>query len=347
MAKNLETVQSPSFKLEAYLTNGVENIVKEAIRATLKDPKESAFMARYALSSKAASKKRAKMEAQGEHIPPFLIASITSSCNLHCAGCYARENHACTDERAEAQLSADEWELIFKEAKELGIGFILLAGGEPLIRRDVLKTAGEMPEILFPVFTNGTMLDEEYIKLFDSSRNLIPVFSIEGEKIKTDERRGEGVYQCLISAMDRMRENHLIFGASVTVTTANIEEVVSRSFLNDLKERGCKTVFYVEFVPVTADTEGLAPQDREREFLRQELSVLRAEYPEMVFISFPGDEKGPGAVWRQEGDFSISIPTGGQNLVHFHRIQTSMSGKLLCGRHYTQNFLRHCRKKMC
>ena len=205
MAKNLETVQSPSFKLEAYLTNGVENIVKEAIRATLKDPKESAFMARYALSSKAASKKRAKMEAQGEHIPPFLIASITSSCNLHCAGCYARENHACTDERAEAQLSADEWELIFKEAKELGIGFILLAGGEPLIRRDVLKTAGEMPEILFPVFTNGTMLDEEYIKLFDSSRNLIPVFSIEGEKIKTDERRGEGVYQCLISAMDRMR----------------------------------------------------------------------------------------------------------------------------------------------
>ena len=34
MAKNLETVQSPSFKLEAYLTNGVENIVKEAIRAT-------------------------------------------------------------------------------------------------------------------------------------------------------------------------------------------------------------------------------------------------------------------------------------------------------------------------
>ena len=78
------------------------------------------------------------------------------------------------------------------------------------------------------------------------------------------------------------------------MTTANIEEVVSRSFLNDLKERGCKTVFYVEFVPVTADTEGLAPQDREREFLRQELSVLRAEYPEMVFISFPGDEKSSG-----------------------------------------------------
>jgi len=32
------------FDLAAYLTNGVENIVKGILRATLKDPKESAFM---------------------------------------------------------------------------------------------------------------------------------------------------------------------------------------------------------------------------------------------------------------------------------------------------------------
>ncbi len=37
------TVQK-QFDLENYLTTGVENIVKGAIKATLKDPKESAFM---------------------------------------------------------------------------------------------------------------------------------------------------------------------------------------------------------------------------------------------------------------------------------------------------------------
>lgn len=61
--------QETEFSLEKYLTRGVENIVKGAIRATLKDPKESAFMARFALASKAASKKRAEAEVRGEHIP--------------------------------------------------------------------------------------------------------------------------------------------------------------------------------------------------------------------------------------------------------------------------------------
>lgn len=294
MPDRSKSTQEAGFNLEKYLTRGVENIVKGAVRATLKEPRESAFMARFALASKVASKKREEAEIRGEHIPPFLIASITSSCNLHCAGCYARQNYACTDEKATAQLTANEWKDVFTEAKELGIGFILLAGGEPLIRRDVLGVAGDIPEILFPVFTNGTLIDDEYIKLFDHSRNLVPVFSIEGEEEKTDGRRGTGVYQKLISAMDKMQENHLIFGASVTVTTANIKEVVSDDFLEDLKKRGCKVVFYVEFVPVSEDSGELAPQDAERAFMNEKLVEIRQHYTEMLFVSFPGDEKSSG-----------------------------------------------------
>lgn len=283
-----------NFNLEKYLTGGVENIVKNAIRATLKNPKESAFMMRYALASKEASKKRSIAEANGEHIPPFLIASITSSCNLHCAGCYARQNHACTDEKPVAQLTDEQWSEIFEEARSLGIGFILLAGGEPLLRRDIIHAAGRIPEILFPIFTNGTLIDEDYIRLFDQRRNLVPVFSIEGRMEKTDERRGDGVYRRLISAMELIQKNQLIFGTSVTVTTSNIQEVVSHEFLDDLQQRGCKVVFYVEFVPVTDDAKHLAPQDAEREFLEKQLRILREEYPEMLFVSFPGDEKSSG-----------------------------------------------------
>lgn len=251
-------------------------------------------MARYGMASREASKRRAAFEKMGEHIPPFLIASITNNCNLHCAGCYARANHACTDEKAAGQLTDEEWLAIFREAKELGIGFILLAGGEPLIRRDIVEAAGKIPEILFPVFTNGLLIDDGYIELFNRSRNVIPVFSIEGRQDKTDERRGNGVYQGLMEAMDRMVGNHLIFGASVTVTTSNLAEVVSHGFLDNLRDRGCKVVFYVEFVPVTEESSELAPQDAEREFLSGEIVKLRAEYPEMLFISFPGDEKSSG-----------------------------------------------------
>lgn len=282
------------FNLERYLTHGVEHIVKDAIRATLKDPAESIFMAKYALASKKSSRLRQEAEDRGEHIPPFLITSITSQCNLHCAGCYARSNHACTDERAVGQLSDAEWKRIFEEAKELGVGFILLAGGEPLMRRDVLSVAGDIPEILFPVFTNGTMIDDSYLQLFDRCRNLVPVFSIEGNEEKTDERRGNGIYQRLKVSMEKMKEHHLIFGASVTVTTSNIEESVSAEFLDGLREQGCKAVFYIEYVPVTEETKSLAFGEEERDFLKRKLDIIRTDYPEMVFISFPGDEKTSG-----------------------------------------------------
>lgn len=53
------------FNLGEYMTGGVENIVKTAIKATLKNPKESAFMAHYALASRESSKRRAELEEQG------------------------------------------------------------------------------------------------------------------------------------------------------------------------------------------------------------------------------------------------------------------------------------------
>ena len=283
-----------NFDLAKYLTNGVENLVKNILRATLKYPRASAFMMKYSRSVKAAAKCRAKLKADGEHIPPFLIASITSSCNLHCAGCYARHNNACCDCAPVEQLSDVEWLKIFKEAKELGISFILLAGGEPMLRRDVISAAGGVPEILFPIFTNGTMIDDEYLALFEKHRNLVPVFSIEGHKEKTDSRRGEGVYVRLTDAMEKMRKNHLIFGASVTVTRENLGEVFSRDFVEDLNNRGCKVVFYVEYVPVSESGAALAPTDEDRALMEKNMAHLRASYTDMIFIAFPGDEKSTG-----------------------------------------------------
>lgn len=302
-----------TFDIQEYMTKGVERVVADAIKATLKNPKESAFMVKFAAASKIASEKRKKAEKSGEHRPPFLIASITSSCNLHCAGCYSRCNHATVDEEPVKQLTSEEWLKIFDEADELGISFILLAGGEPMIRRDIIEAAGEKSNILFPIFTNGTFMDEKYFDLLDKSRNLIPIMSIEGKKEVTDARRGEGIYEKLISNMDELYRRGLILGASITVTTQNIEEVTSDSFLQKLSARGCKAVIFVEFVPVTDDSKELAPDEKERDYLKGEIKRLRNEHPEMVYISFPGDEKSSGGcVAAGRGFFHINSHGGAE-----------------------------------
>ncbi len=302
-----------AFDIQAYMTAGVERVVKDSIRATLKDPKGSAFMASFALASKAASKKRRIAEDNGEHIPSFLIASITSNCNLHCSGCYSRANHATTDCAPKDQLTFEEWQKVFEEANELGISFILLAGGEPMLRRDVIEAAGEIRNILFPIFTNGVLLDEKYMDLLERKRNLIPIISIEGGKESTDSRRGQGVYDRIIRNMDRLSSSNLIYGCSVTVTTENLEDVLSEEFISSLSQRGCKAVIYVEYVPVTEESQDLAIGDPERERFSSALSDLRQNHPEIVFVSFPGDEKtSGGCIAAGRGFFHINSHGGAE-----------------------------------
>lgn len=149
-----------TFDIQEYLANGAENIVKNAISATFKNPKETLFLAKFIKNSRKATNIRKEYANKDINIPAFLIASITSRCNLHCAGCYSRANKICSDDVPNNQLSDEDWEDIFTQSRDLGINFIVLAGGEPLIRQDVILKACNFPEILFPVFTNGTMLDD-------------------------------------------------------------------------------------------------------------------------------------------------------------------------------------------
>ena len=301
------------FNIQSYMTRGVTKVVFNALRATAVNKQEAAFMRSFAKASANASRKRKRAEKSGEHIPPFLIASITSNCNLHCAGCYSRANHACADGAAKELMTAQEWDRVFSEADELGISFILLAGGEPLLRVDVIEKAAQHPGILFPIFTNGTYLNDKYLSLLDEHRNLLPVISIEGDQATTDRRRGEGVYEKVMTAMRRIKETGLVFGASVTVTKENMQEVFADDFVDGLYKKGCKAIIYVEYVPADNVSDELAPDEPERAWMKKRLRVLRLKKRGMVFISFPGDEKSSGGcVAAGRGFFHINAHGGAE-----------------------------------
>jgi MoaA/NifB/PqqE/SkfB family radical SAM enzyme len=301
------------FNIQEYLADGVEIIVKDALRATIRNPKESLFLAKFSKHARNATKIRQKYGENGQNIPAFLIASITSSCNLHCTGCYSRANDSCSDEAPSNQLTDVEWDDIFSQAKEMGISFIVLAGGEPMIREDIIVKASKHHEILFPIFTNGTMLNENYLKLLDKNRNLVPILSIEGDEEVTDSRRGKGVYKQLMDSMETMRKKNIIFGASLTFTKGNLSNLLSDEYINMLHDFGCKVVFFIEYVPVSEDTIGLAPTDNERELLQNELERLRREYDDMLFLSFPGDEKeSGGCLAAGRGFFHINSHGGAE-----------------------------------
>ena len=75
----------------------------------------------------------------------------------------------------------------------------------------------------------------------------------------------------------------------------------------------CRAVIFVEFVSVTDDSMELAPGEKERDYLQAEVARLRRERSEMVYIAFPGDEKGSGGcVAAGRGFFHINSHGGAE-----------------------------------
>ncbi len=298
--------------LNEYMEQGISLLTKTVGRFYLKNPRGIAFLAKTVPEIKKSAKRRSQHEADGLHVPPFLIASVTAQCNLHCAGCYARASGACTDTKAE-ELDAPAWRKIFSEASSLGVSFIILAGGEPLLRHDVIETAAQFPNLIFPIFTNGSMIDERYEMLFDRCRNLLPILSVEGDGEATDARRGTGAYEAVGRAMAFFRRKKLLFGISVTVTKENMAEVTQAAFVEKLRQDGCGILFFVEYVPVEPNTKHLMLDEKDVQKMQEITDALRKRFDDMIVLSFPGDEaETDGCLASGRGFFHINAAGGAE-----------------------------------
>jgi len=287
--------------------------MSNAYKAVLTNPKESMFVFRMQkIFGKAEKKRKAYKEKENLHIPPFLISSIATDCNLTCRGCYARANDICgTQAKAQKEeLTAEQWKKIFEEAAKMGINFNLLAGGEPMLRKDILKAASEVRDMIFPIFTNGTIMSESYIDLFAENLNLIPILSLEGCMESTDDRRGQGVFNRVIHSMELLKDRGLFYGTSITVTTENIDVATSLSYVNLLKDLGCKIIFFIEYVPSEENTEHLALDEKNIAKMEINLEKLRVAFEDVIFLSFPGDEKAMGGCLAAGRGFFHISPDG-------------------------------------
>ena len=297
--------------LKQYMNKSIRGIMGKAMRGMLTNPREARFALRMQLAFARSERRRRELSArEGVDVPPFLIASIATTCNLHCKGCYARQAGIASDSPGRETLTAAQWRSVMDQAAGMGVNFCLVAGGEPLTRHDVLLQLAEVEDIIFPVFTNGTMIGATYTEFFRSHLNMVPVVSLEGDAAATDERRGRGVYQRAMQSMETLRREKLFFGASITVTTENMHHVASAEYLGWLHDMGCRLVFYVEYVPTTPGTGHLALNEEQSAELEQLLAFRGPLAEKMIVLSFPGDEKALGGCLASGRGFFHIGPDG-------------------------------------
>ena len=92
---------------------------------------------------------------------------LTARCNFDCKMCYVHLS-AQEQQRRGRELTADEWLTIAEAARRQGMLFLLLTGGEPLLRSDFRYLLTELKKmgLLVSVNSNGSLIDKDWLDFF-------------------------------------------------------------------------------------------------------------------------------------------------------------------------------------
>ena len=205
------------------------------------------------------------------NMPWILLFDPTSACNLHCKGCWAAEYGN------RLNLTYEEMDKLVTEGEELGIHWYMCTGGEPMCRKnDLLKLAAKHQSSVFHLFTNGTLIDDAFCEEVKKVGNMAFFLSVEGLDDATDSRRGEGVFQRVMNAMDIMKKHGLLFGTSICYTSANYKAVTSDEFMDMLISHGVRFNWYFHYMPIGDGANvDLMLNPEQREYMIQRVREIR------------------------------------------------------------------------
>lgn len=113
-------------------------------------------------------------------IPISGTFELTSRCNFRCEMCYIHDECHSRD-----KLSTEQWLSLAEDVKKAGTLFLLLTGGEPLIRDDFPYLYTELKKMGFMVSinTNGSLLHKHFdlFKKYPPSRVNVSLYGADDE----------------------------------------------------------------------------------------------------------------------------------------------------------------------
>jgi MoaA/NifB/PqqE/SkfB family radical SAM enzyme len=254
---------------------------------------------------------RARALADGVRVPPFLVLSVTSKCNLRCVGCFAGAVGTVTRAPAQPGLTLSDWNGIVVEAVRLGVMAFMIAGGEPFLLPGIAKLFRDHPDRLFLVFTNGTALQPGDYQILKKCSNTVIVVSLEGDRSITDLRRGSGVFEKALSCLDRLRESGVLTGIAVTVGSANIAYWSEPENIDALIARTGPLAMFIEQIPTAGCENGVSLTDEQRARFRETVIRYRNRLTGGAYIIHsPGDEEALGGCVSAGRGFAHVTPAG-------------------------------------
>ncbi|MBU0656416.1 MAG: GTP 3',8-cyclase MoaA [Gammaproteobacteria bacterium] len=257
----------------------------------------------------------------------YVRLSVTDRCDLRCVYCMCEDM---TFLPREQLLTLEEMARLGKAFVDLGVHKIRITGGEPLVRRNVLKLFRDLGQLEglrdLTLTTNGTQLARYAKELKEAgvTRINISLDTLDADRFHKLTRLGDinkvlaGIDAALEAGFQRIKLN------AVVLKNRNHDEVVD--LVNFAHERGMD-ISFIEEMPLGV----IGDHDRAEAYYSSD-EILRDLLREMDLYAVEDNTGGPSHYFRRiGGDYRVGFisPHSHNFCDTCNRVRVTAEGRLL------------------
>lgn len=152
---------------------------------------------------------------------------LTARCNFNCKMCYVHLAQN-IEEQMKKELTADQWLSLASDARDRGMLFLLLTGGEPFLRNDFGTIYRELIQmgLVVSINTNASLYNDEMSELFREYPPMRINVTLYGGAEETYRNLcGNPSFESVYRNLRRMKEEQLRLRLNVSITPENISDI--------------------------------------------------------------------------------------------------------------------------
>jgi radical SAM protein with 4Fe4S-binding SPASM domain len=162
-----------------------------------------------------------------QRVPASGSINLTNRCNLNCVHCYLGDSNSNLRSSKE-ELTTGQWLNVIDQVTEAGCLYLLLSGGEILLRSDfeAIYRKAVTSGLLVTVFTNGTLLNDETYGIFTDLPPQAIEISLYGASPETYESITgvKGSFQKCLDGIQGLHDHQVRFNLKTMILTQNHHE---------------------------------------------------------------------------------------------------------------------------
>lgn len=209
-----------------------------------------------------------------------VIWEITHNCNYGCSYCI----FSCDKKRVDGELTTEECFHIIDELVKNGFKHLKITGGEPFIRKDIVKILEYASKnLIVDVSTNASLITDEIVSKLNNIHLKMIHVSLDGNKEEHESVRGKLTYGRTIRGLNALKKsiNKVRIGSVIHANNENDLENLIKDSIN----LNANEIIFSIMEPVDGQSKSLVKTIPNDELIKT-IDKLKTKYQDKIIVNY-------------------------------------------------------------